>query len=300
MSMDFHHPLFQSLALPFVLAFVATGAVRGILGPIAGTRWAAAGAAFAIFAAWVWVLGLRSQPGSIIGELPWICAAGCLLGLALQAVRASPSFAWLAACALWALMLTDLGTPTLRAGAAPWLMGLVVTGAVLNEPAQEASAPASLFIASLGLAVAALIAGSALLFELGLALAFAVAGCALWVWPVVRIPFGPSGIVAAVMAWLALAQTQATAMLSPVRPIVLLLLACAFLSGPIVRLASRLLRRKTGEAPEATTPRPAWLRPLVVAAVAAVWVAGALVVALQGGANSQAGTPDDPYYTPRW
>jgi len=46
--MDLHHPLFQSLALPLVVAFTVTGMLRGAPGPVQGRRWAAAGAALAI------------------------------------------------------------------------------------------------------------------------------------------------------------------------------------------------------------------------------------------------------------
>jgi hypothetical protein len=293
--MDFHHPLFQSLALPFVLAFAATGVLRGILGPIDGRRWGAAGTAFAILAVSIWVLGLRSSPGSLTEKLPWIYAAGGLLGLGLQAVRAKTLLAWLATCVVWALVLTDLGATSLMSMAAPWLIGVAVIGAVLREPPEGATAPAMLMVASLGLAAVAMTAGSALLFELGLALGFAVAGCALWVWPIARLPFGPSGAVAAVIAWLAL--TQGTAVLSPVRPAVLLLLAGAFLSGPIVRWGERWLRRGRSDA---ATPTRAWVRPLIVAAVAAIWVAGALALALRGGTEAASGAQDDPYYTPRW
>ena len=49
--MDFHHPLFQSLALPLVLSFAATGLLRAALGPGTGARGAAAGVPLALLLA---------------------------------------------------------------------------------------------------------------------------------------------------------------------------------------------------------------------------------------------------------
>jgi hypothetical protein len=291
--MDFHHPLFQSLALPLVLSFAAAGLLRGGLGPAHGRRWASAGVGIAIVAGSVWVLGWDMWPGTLTEELPWIYAAGALLGLGLEAMRAGRRTTWLAACVLWTLVLGGLSDQSLPVQAATWLVGAAVMAAVLGQPPESAHASASLVVAGLGLAAVALISGSALLFELSLSIAAAVAGCALWLWPTARIAFGACGAVVSVIAWLALAQ--GIALLSPVQPLVLLLLACAFLSGPIVQWAGRW-RRRTPSAPS----RRKWLGALVAASVAAVWVTGAVALALHDDAKAPVGGTDDPYYTPRW
>ena len=127
---------------------------------------------------------------------------------------------------------TDPGSAILPTRALPlmlgiWLLGLAVLRAVLREHAARADAAAVLVISSLGLAAAAMMAGSALLFELGLALAAAVGGFALWLWPVVRIAFGASGAIVAALAWLSL--MQATALLTESRPVTLLLMAAVLL-----------------------------------------------------------------------
>ena len=285
--MDFHHPLFQSLALPLAVAFMAAGVLRGALGAVHGRRWAAAGVGIAILIGASWVLGWRVPPGSLTEKLPWIYAAAALLGTGLEAMRAGKRTQWLACGLLWAFGLVVLGEQTFPFKIISWLVGMAVIGAVLHEPVDRAHAPAVLAVASLGLAVAAMTASSALLFELSLALAAAVAGCALWLWPVVRIGFGAVGVVAPLMAWLALAQ--GTGLLTSIRPAVLLLLAAAFSAGALVRW-----RRRTLE-----TSRP-WVETLAVAAVAAVWVAAALALAFWGEARAPAGGLDDPYYQPRW
>lgn len=287
--MDFHHPLFQGLALPLVLAFAATGLLRGVLGPVRGGRWAAAGAAVAIVGTVLWMLGWRMAPGALIEKLPWVYAAAALLGLGLEAMRAGRRVQWLAAGILWALVLAILAWQPLPLMIGIWLLGLAVIRAVLREAPRRADAIAMLVPASFGLAALAMMSGSALLFELSLALGAALAGCALWLWPVGRIAFGASGAVVALLAWLALAQ--ATALLTPAHPGALLLLAASFSSGSLVRWGHRRLRRGEG--------RP-WIESLIVAAVAAMWVAGALALAHGGEAAAPAADMDDPYYKPRW
>ncbi|MDM0104499.1 hypothetical protein QTH97_06120 [Variovorax sp. J22R24] len=291
--MDFHHPLFQSLALPLVLSFAATGLLRGGLGPVHGRRWASAGAGVAIVVASVWVLGWDMWPRTLTEELPWIYMAAALLGLGLEAMRAATRTTWLATCVLWTLVLAGLSDQPLALQAVTWLVGVAVIAAVLGQPAESAHAAASLVVAGLGLAAVALINGSALLFELSLSIAAAVAGCALWLWPKARISFGACGAVVSVIAWLTVAE--GIALLSPVRPVVLLVLACAFIAGPIVHLAGRWLRR----APPAVSRRT-WAGALVVAVLAAIWVTGAVALALHDDAKAPAGGLDDPYYTPRW
>lgn len=288
--MDFHHPLFQSLALPLCIAFAATGFLRGVLGPVQGARWAAVGVAVAIVGTVLWVLGWRLMPGALTEKLPWVYAAAALLGLGLEAMRAGRRVQWLAAGILWALVLAILAWQPLPLKIGIWLLGLAVIRAVLKEAPRRADAIAMLVLASFGLAALAMMSGSALLFELSLGLGAALAGCALWLWPVGRIAFGASGAVVALLAWLALAQ--ATALLTPARPGALLLLAASFTSGSLVRWGHRRLRRGEG--------RP-WVETLIVAAVAALWVAAALALAhWGGGVDGPAANMDDPYYKPRW
>lgn len=299
--MDLHHPLFQSLLLPLLVAFTVTGMLRGALGGVQGRRWAAAGVAVAIVGAAVWLLGWQLPPGALTERLPWIYAAAALVGLALEALHASRRTEWLVAGLLWALALAALAAKPLPLMIGLWLLGLAVIRAVLREHAARADAAAVLVIASLGLAAIAMRSGSALLFESSLALAAAVAGCALWLWPFVRIAFGASGAIVAVLAWLALTVT--TALLTEARPLALGLLAGAFTSGPLVRWARRHLRRSAAPtAAKAGTPAKArtWVEPLIVAAVALVWVAAALALAHGEAAGTPAATMDDPYYKPRW
>ena len=168
---------------------------------------------------------------------------------------------------------------------------MAVIGPVVHEVPTRADTAAMLVVAGAGLAGVAMLSHSALLFELSLGLAAAVAGAALWLWPVSRISFGAGGALAAVLAWLSLAQ--ATALLTSVRPGAVLLLAAAFSACILLRVLRRRLHRGEGRA---------WAETLAVAAVAALWVAAALAIAQWAGPpRSGAGkVPDDPYYTPKW
>ncbi|MDM0016143.1 hypothetical protein [Variovorax saccharolyticus] len=282
--MDFHHPLFESLALPLVLSFAATGLLRAGLGAVHGRRWAATGVAPAILVASAWVIGWQQWPGSLTEELPWIYAAAALLGVGLEGMRALRRTTWLASCVLWALVLVGLSDQPLALQAVTWMVGALAIAAVLSAPPERADAPASLVVAGIGLAAVAFLSGSALLFELGLSIAAAIAGCALWLWPVARIGFGACGAVVSVIAWLAMAQ--GVALLTPVHSGVLLLLAGALLSGPMLRWLPGSLR-------------PA-MHALIVAALAALWVAAAVMLAFHQGSQAPGGKQDDLYYTPRW
>lgn len=279
--MDVHHPLFESLALPLALSFAATGLLRAVLGAEYGRRWAAAGVAPAILLASAWVIGWQMWPGELTEELPWIYASAALLGVGLEGMRAMKRTTWLASCVLWALVLIGLSDQPLVLLLATWAVGAVVIAAVLGAPREQADAPASLLVAAIGLAAVAFIAGSPLLFELGLAIAAAIGGCALWLWPRARIGFGACGAVVCVIAWLTLAQ--GLALLTPVQPEVLLLLAGALTSGPLVQW----LRRGR---------RPA-IDALIVAVLAAVWVTVAVTLALHGDAPATRDSQDTPQDT---
>lgn len=289
--MDFHHPLFQSLVLPLVSAFVLTGVLRALLGPGAGARWAALGLPLALLVTLSWVLGWRMPPSGLTEKLPWVVLAATVSGVVLESLRADRRAQWLAAGLLWALIIVALGRQPMLPGIGSWLVGMAVIGAVVYEVPSRADAAAMLAIAGAGLAVMAMMSGSALFFELSLGLAAATAGTALWLWPVPRISLGAGGLLAAVLAWLSLAQ--GTALLTSVRPGAVLTLAASFCSAALLRLLRRRLRR--GES-------HAWAEALVVAAVAAVWVAAGLAIAQWVGPprGGDAKAPDSPYYTPKW
>lgn len=289
--MDFHHPLFQSFVLPLVLAFAATGVLRAMLGPGPGARWAALGVPLALLVAMSWVLGWRMPPGGLTEKLPWVYLAAAVLGAVLEALRADRRAQWLAAGLLWAIVIVALGRQPWLLRVGSWAVGMAVIGAVLYEVPSRAHAAAMLVMAGVGLALVAMMSGSALLFELSLGLAAAVAGNALWLWPVPRISLGAGGALVAVIGWLSLAQ--GTALLTSVRPGAVLLLAAAFSACGIVHVLRRRLHR--GEA-------RAWIETLLVAAVAAFWVAAALAIAQWAGPARSGGSaaPDSPYYTPKW
>lgn len=282
-----HHPLVRSVLAPAVLAWLLCGVLRRLAGP----RWAAAGTAIALAVACAWVVGWPSNPGSLLGKLPWAVLGAGLLGVALEAVRAGVRAQWVVATAAWALMLAALGVGTALAGAAAWAVGAAVLGAVLPPRADTADAPALLAVAGLGLAGVAMLSASLLLFELAMGAAMAVCATALWLWPRARIAFGPAGRIAAALGWLALAH--ATSRLTQAPAAALALLALGFAAGPLMARWPR-------------TAQPPWARPLWRAAGAALCVAAAIAVVLIVGGGMPAGNAppgeDDvyPYYTPRW
>jgi len=277
--------------MPLVLAFAATGLLRALLGPGAGARWAALGIPVALLITASWVLGWRLPPGGLTEKLPWVYLAATVLGVALEALRADRRAQWLAAGVFWAIVIVVLGQQPMLPRIGSWLVGMAVIGAVVYELPSRADTSAMLVVASVGLALVAMMSGSALLFELSLGLAAVVIGAALWLWPVPRISLGASGLLTAVLAWLSLAQ--GTALLTSVRPGVVLLLAAAFCACALLRVVRHRLRRGEGRA---------WADALVVAAVAALWVVAALAIAQWAGPPRSGGAvPDNtPYYAPKW
>jgi len=287
--MAVHHPLFQSLALPLLVAFLWAAALRFAGGPDVGARWAAAGVALALLASAVLTLGWPLRPLAMTEKLPWIYAGAGVAGVALEALGAGRRRLWLAGAVLWALIVfVVLGQQPLLPRLGSWLVGAAVLAALVWEPQARADAAAMLVVAALGLAALAMRAGSSLLFELALALAAAVGGAALWLWPVSRVRFGACGLLLAALAWLTLAQS--TALLTGVPPGAVLLLAAVFSAGVVVRAARARLRR--GEA-------AAWAEALLVAGVAALWAAAALALGHWGGTAFGADAGDG-YYIPRW
>ncbi|RYF82152.1 MAG: hypothetical protein EOO29_08120, partial [Comamonadaceae bacterium] len=103
--MDFHHPLFQSVLLPAVLAIMLCGALR----QAGGSRWAAVGTALALLLTCTWVVGWPPRLGSVVGTLPWVVLGAGLLGAVLEAARARSGLQWLATAAAWAGVLMALG-----------------------------------------------------------------------------------------------------------------------------------------------------------------------------------------------
>jgi len=304
----FHHPAFQSLVLPVLLAAAGVGVVRGMLGA-AGVRWAPAAAVLALLLALAVLPGFEWPTRAAAQKLPWIILAAWLLALGLESLHAGRWVHALAGSALWlgagwwlqaaaasaaprslvvgaagiavliALMLStwrphDAG----RAGASarPASFGISTGGG--------AAGAAMLAVVALGLAGLAVGAGSLLLAQLAVMLAAVTAGLGLWLWPRPRVGFGPVVAMPLGIAWLVIAQ--ATLQLTALSPAVLAVLALAFAAAPLLARVSLPGRR-------------AWVEPCLVAALAAL--PAALAIAWQVAAGPGADTPgaadsDDPFY----
>jgi hypothetical protein len=97
----FHHPAFQSLVLPALLAGAGVGVLRVMLGAAAGVRWAPAAAVLALVLALALLPGFAWPPRAATQKLPWIILAAWLLALVLEALRAGRWLHALAGSALW-------------------------------------------------------------------------------------------------------------------------------------------------------------------------------------------------------
>lgn len=276
-----HHPLFQSLILPFSLSLAGVGLLRAVSGP--GRAAAAVGLSVLLSA--IWMTGWSTQPGSVMQKLPWIFAAAWLAGVGLNVAVAGRLLQWLALTLVWLAASWWLGSKSAANAIALALAGAAVIGCMLRASDDRADGAAMAVAASLGLAGLNFAAGSLSLFQLSLMLAAAIGGGALWLWPKGRVRFGAAAVAVTAIAWLALAQ--ATLLLVPARPQALALLFVAFTAAPLL-----------GRLP--LNVRPV-LAPLAVAALAGACVAAALALQASGsddGAAASAGTgTDDAYYS---
>ncbi len=281
-----HHPVFESVVLPLVLAFVLTAILRATAGP---SR-AGAAVGVAMLAGMAWMSGW-SMPASAMQKLPWIVALSWVVGLALDRGRSGDFLRWLVLLVCWIAVSWWLGNGSAGHAVAFAVLGALVIALQLRSAPDRADGVSMAVIAALGLAGLAFQAGSLALFQLSLMLAASLGGAALWLWPRSRILYGAAAVAVASIGWLALAQ--ATVLLLPARPAALGLLALAFAAAAV---AAPVLRRS------AVRSR-ALASPLVVAFLAAATVAAGLSLQDVAGpgqeklhAGPAAGGDDDAYY----
>lgn len=292
-----HHPVFQSLVLPLLLAVLGIAVVRAGL----GARHAAWGGFLGLLGALTWLPGFEWPAVARTQKLPWIVLAG--LGLAaLDAVREGgngrPGRAWLAALPAWAaagLWLAGAAAGPLALGAATvlgWAVLSLLAWGRDDAPAQCTVGVAVLTLATLGLAVLAATGGSLLLAQLALMLASTLVAVACWAWlrPVRGLGVSRALLLCFGLAWLSIAWSWVLVAPSSGSALRVAILTLAF------GVPAMLLRLR------ATAHAPPW-RPWATVLLAAVPVA--LAVAWPGDIGvvpmrDTAADPDDPYLTPSW
>lgn len=312
-----HHPAFESLVLPALLAVTGVALLRA-LPAAASRRWTPLGAVVALPAALAVLPGFAWPAAAIAQKLPWVVLLALALAALVQALssdanRAGRWLQWLVAALCWAGASVWLagGRAAPLAAAATVLSGAAVLALLawgdgrararqhrpvagdlppLPEADTGAALAAALAVAALGLAAVAAGGGSLLLAQLALMLATVTAVAGLWTWlrPASSPVVSSATLMPLGLAWLAIAQALPTLTGAGVAP--LALVALAFLSPLLVARRAWAGRR----------PRRV---PAAVALLAAVPVA--LAVAWQPGAGGTAAdipgaVDDDPYYEPRW
>lgn len=312
-----HHPAFQSLVLPLLLAAAGTLLLRALPGP-AGQRWAPLGAALGLLAALAVLPGFGWPATARAQKLPWVVLAGVAVAALSMAYpgaagRGGRHGAWPGSALCWvaaSVWLADTGAgwlPTAAWGLAGVLvLGLLAGGpggpwrqhalALSSDPKRSASssdgihAAAALTVAALGLTALAASGGSLLLAQLAMMLAAVTAVPGLWAWlrPRTDLNMPPAALMPLGLAWLCIAMAlPSSGLRDSVRPA---LLALAF-AVPLLLACSAGLARCSRWA------------PAVVVALAAVPVALALAwhFAAGGGvAEAPGSVEDDVYYTPQW
>ncbi|MGD9946062.1 MAG: hypothetical protein AB7L76_02915 [Burkholderiaceae bacterium] len=199
--MNLHHPLIQSLLVPFAVSLIALAVLRALV-----RRRAALGRTGTPVSAWPplaaglgLLASLTAMPGfgnplSAPEKLPWAMAAAVLaawlLNLGDAAARRGPALTVAAALLLgFGAWLGGIGATAIAAAALAWLATVAVPAlpdrrnAGAAQTAHAARLPAVQAIAALGLAGVSFQAGSALLAQIAAAIAAASAAVALGNWP---------------------------------------------------------------------------------------------------------------------
>ncbi len=317
-----HHPAFQSLVLPGLLAALALLGI-GALARGSGARHAAWGGLFGLLGALAWWPGFDWPAPTRNQKLPWVVLAG--LGLAALdtgrgAGTARPARVWLAALAIWAAggawlagtaAFASVSVTGLVSGPVSGLvltrtllLGLALGGAVLfllagrrsDAPIQGAVSAAVVTLASLGLAGLAGTGGSLLLAQLALMLASSVVVTGGWAWlrrasgavvsPALWLAFGLAWLAIA-WSWVLAAPTPVAAAAGAVRVAGLAaIFALPVLLGVMQPSSRHALRWRWA----------GMLLAIGLAVLALAWPGGIDTAP----AADTAADPDDPYLTPSW
>jgi hypothetical protein len=260
------HPVIQTVAIPIVVAFVATGLLRLAGGSRRGGAVAGLGVGLGMLAAYGAIFGIPGfPPAGATNKLFYVIAVGAAIGFVVDLLRpphiATRSLVVLASLAgiLW--IAGD------RAASEPWPAGLVVAVLAVvaaiggwrlaGRPAEPTEGGAMLLVAAIALAVSALIGNTISSAQLGGATAAALGGFLLWNWPRPRFALG-GGAVLPAMALLA-AMTAQIALFTRIEAYALLPLALVFVAD----LAARRLSLGTGRMAQA-------LQPIVLGLIAAL------------------------------
>jgi hypothetical protein len=296
-----HHPAFQSLFLPLLLALLGISVLWAGL----GARHAAWGGLLGLLGALAWLPGFEWPTVTRTQKLPWIVLAG--LGLAaLDALRGGangrPALAWLAALLAWAaagLWLAGAAADPLALAAAAmlgWAVLSLLAWGRGDAPAPGALAAAVLTLATLGLAGLAATGGSLLLAQLALMLASTVAAAGCWAWlrPASGLVVSPALLMCFGLAWLSIAWSWVLAAPAPAfgnaSAVRVAILTLAFL---VPAMLPRL------RAPARAKPWLPWTAVLLAAVpvvLAVAWPGGIQVAPMP----DTAADPDDLYLTPSW
>lgn len=214
-----HDLLLQTILIPFIVAAVAAGLLRLVAGPTHGPAMAGAAVALAFLAGYVLILGAPAVwPPSAVQKIFFIAIVGGIFGLALDLSREARHVTLLAAALVPAIALAWLGWPQIvrfdgidvLALLVIALAAAIILAELYGRNAPPAEAAVKLLIASVTLALVALLGASASLSQLALVLTASIAGFGLWLWPAPRVRFAASALFGGGLVFIALTGAAAT------------------------------------------------------------------------------------------
>ena len=209
----------QSILLPLVLSWVATGILRFAWGPLRGPKIASASAGMAFVLAYFVAAGLPAWPSAgSAHNLFYLGLAGLLIGVILDSEGAGDRVRRIAVLVLPLLAVASVIVPFSTGSLRAWdyvLITSVGTAVAImfmrlsRTSGSAVTAPIQLAVAAAGVAAIAWYGGNFFQVKASLILAASSAGFLLWNWPVCRFPAGAALLLGAGIPLAALAAQMA-------------------------------------------------------------------------------------------
>lgn len=199
-------PLIQSAAIPLVLGFVLTAALRITNGRERGPNVVGASVALTFIISYLLIVGVPPLPPIAASQkLAYAVAAGLVIGFVFDYWRLPAFFRWFVFGVGMAVVLYWLGANKLLRTDVWGLLGIIALylGTIIAEWRIEADRHKGLdplvkiFVAALGAAAIAQLGDSTSLAQMSGALAAALGGFMLWSWPVPRYTHGAALLLGA-------------------------------------------------------------------------------------------------------
>ena len=215
--MDFlRDPFISGAIMSTIVPLVASFAIVGILGLLAGPSGAGAAIAAAFLVSYYLILGMPAfPPVSATQKIAYLALLGLALGVALDIAGPRRWLGWSAIVLYPAAVVGWLGWTVLTSGgtglaalAILWIAGVLVFERLFALRGAAIASPTMLLAAAFGASLVAFIGAASSFSQLLAACTAGAGGFLLWNWPKVRFPFSAGAIFGGGGAFYAVAASS--------------------------------------------------------------------------------------------